>query len=319
MKRRVILCLAGAALALSAATGAQAQFGSIGRALGGVVKEVGLPDFLSGPQPISTNIKDATFADASRDGSSPSDVQSLASLPRDEKGGFVLAAGYYSMLVQSYCLHAGTHGPSSGDGYLYAPVKGSAKDAVIAILQNSNDHPEIAQRDIQQLLWAIVARAKFEDLDNRLKLVAGQLLTPRQLASLNRNALSVLSSNELSSITGGLPGPLRTVVEAESQLRGMLTSTSSSYADMERVAVLAGVAPMGEGSVDVPSIRWSRHPDGYWVRYRPNGYTNTTIDIYVEPGSRAVGKVFDPAEGVAVPGNTARQRLAQSGRPYTNN
>lgn len=317
MKRGVFLSIAGVALALSVATGAQAQFGGLGRVLGSVVKEVGVPDFLSGPQPISTSIKDATFADPSRDGFNPGTAQALTSLTRSDKGGFVLAPGHYTMLAQSYCLHAGTHGPSGGDGYLYAPVKGSAEDAVIAILQNSNAHPEIAQRDIQQLLWAIVARAKFEDLDNRLKLVAGQLLTTRQLASLNRNALSILTSNELSSVTGGLPGPLRTIVEAESQLRGMLTSGSSSYDDMERVAVLAGVAPMGAGSVDVPTSRWSRHPDGYWVRYRPNGYTNTNVDIFVEADSRAVGKVYDPGKSIAVPGNTSRQRLAQSGRVYT--
>src|SRR5690606_5628753 len=141
---------------------------------------------------------------------------------------------------QTYCLHAGTHGPGGGDGYLYAPVKGSAEDAVIAILQNSVDRPEIAQRDIQLLLWAIVARARFENLDNRLKLVAAQLLTQRQLASLNRNALDVLNSRELASLTGGLPAPLRAIAQAESQLRSMLTAGGSNYDDFEAVAMLAG-------------------------------------------------------------------------------
>ncbi len=318
MKRGLFLGLAGIALGLMAATGAQAQFGGLGRIVNSIAREVPVPDFLSGPQPVSTNIRDAVYADPSRDSFAPGEGRPLTDLPRDELGGFVLAPGYYTMVAQTYCLHAGTHGPGGGDGYLYAPVKGSADDAVISILQNSVDRPEIDQRDIQLLLWAIVARARFENLDNRLKLVAAQLLTQRQLASLNRNALDVLNSRELASLTGGLPAPLRAIAQAESQLRSMLTSSGSSYDDFEAVAMLAGVVPLGEGSVDVPAIRWSLHPDGYWVRYRPNGYTNSLVEIFVEDGSEAVGKVYDPGKSVAVPGNTSRQRIAQSGRIYSN-
>lgn len=49
----------------------------------------------------------------------------------------MLQAGYYVFTDQSYCLHAGTHGPGGGDGYLYAPPKGPAEDAVMSILHNS--------------------------------------------------------------------------------------------------------------------------------------------------------------------------------------
>jgi len=50
--------------------------------------------------------------------------------------------------------------------------------------------------------------------------------------------------------------------------------------------------------------------------YLPQGYTNTVVQIWVPQGSPAVGKEYDPATHIAVPGNTARQRLIQSGRPY---
>ncbi len=310
------LILAAASLSTSAA---QAQFGG----LPGVVRALpirppALPNVLSGPQPVSTNIRDAVWGDPSKDGfTPPGAAQSLTSLQRSNQGGFVLRAGYYTMLTQSYCLHAGTHGPGGGDGYLYAPVKGSAQAAVQSILQNSVAHPEIEQHDIQLLLWAIVAKAKFEDLDLRLKNVARQLLTTRQIAGLNRSALSVLSSSELTAVTGGLPGPVRAVVETESRMRGMLSLPGSSYGDIERIAVLGGAAPRGEGSVDTPGSRWSAHPDGYWLRFRPNSYTNTQVEIWVPPGSAGVGKTYDPGTTIAVPGNTARQRLAQSGRVYS--
>jgi hypothetical protein len=109
---------------------------------------------------------------------------------------------------------------------------------------------------------------------------------------------------------------VQSVLRAESDLRGMLTTGAGSYADMERVAVLGGAAPRGEGSVDTPSGRWSAHPDGYFIRYIPSGYSQTLVQIWVEPGSTGVGRVYDPAQHIAVPGNTSRQRLAQSGRVY---
>lgn len=310
----IALILAGSVLA----TTAEAQFGSVTNAVSHLpVKAPAVPDLLGGPAPVSTSIKDAIYGDAAKDGfTPPGKPRDLTALPRSADGGFVLAPGYYIMHAQSYCLHAGTHGPGGGDGYLYAPVKGSAKDTVIAILRNSVSHPEIDQHDIQLLLWAVVARARFEDLDPRLKAVAARLLSARQLAGLNRSALGVLTSPQLASVTGGMPGPLRTIVEAESRMRGLLTTPGSSYADIERVAVLGGMAPRGEGSIDVPATRWSLHPDGYWVRYKPNSYTNTWVEIWVPPGSKGVGKAYDPASSIAVPVNTARQRLAQSGRVY---
>lgn len=312
----VLLVLSGGALL---ATAADAQLGGLG---GTVVRNLpvkgpAIPNLLSGPAPISTSIKDAVWGDASTDGFTPPvAVQDMTTLPRSKEGGFVLGEGYYRMHAQSYCLHAGTYGPGGGDGYLLGPVKGSARDAVTTILRNSAAHPEIAQRDIQLLLWAIVARAKFEDLDMRLKGVAATLLPRKMLLSLNRSALSVFTNPQLNAITGGMPGPVRTVIEAESRMRSLLTTPGSSYADIERVAVLGGMAPRGEGSIDVPASRWSLHPDGYWVRYKPNGYSNTWVEIWVPKGGKGKGKVYDPGTAIAVPVNTSRQRLAQSARVY---
>src|SRR5918997_287056 len=292
---------------------ALAQLGGLG-GLGDKLKKK-TPNLLGDKQPITTSLSDAKWGDSSKDGYTPREAtRSLMTLQRTPNGGFVLQPGYYSMQTQSYCLKAGTHGPGDGDGYLYAPPKGPAEDAVMTVLRNSVQHPEIEQRDIQALLWAIIARAKFEDLQPQMKTTASRLLTPRQLASLNRSALDVLSGNALTDALGGVPEPLRQIAQAEAQLRQMLTTPGASFAEMERVAVLSGAAPLGPGSREVPSGRWSLHPDGYHVRYLPSGYSSTRLEIWVPQGSPSVGKEFDPAAHIAVPGNTARQRLIQSGR-----
>lgn len=310
----VFISLVAICFVLAASTSAFAQLGGLG-GLGDKLKKK-TPNLLGDKAPITTSLSDAKWGDASKDGFTPREAtRSLMTLQRTPNGGFVLQPGYYEMQTQSYCLKAGTHGPGDGDGYLYAPPKGPAEDAVMTIVRNSVNRPEIDQHRIQALLWAIIARAKFEDLQPELKATASQLLTPRQLASLNRSALDALQGNALTDALGGVPEPLRQIAQAEAQLRQMLTTPGASFAEMERVAVLSGNAPLGPGSQNVPSGRWSIHPDGYYVRYIPSGYSSTRVEIWVPQGSPAVGKEFDPATHIAVPGNTARQRLIQSGRP----
>jgi len=315
--RRTFALLSAGAVVAAFAAPAHAQIGGLGRALGRVAGQANVDAVLRGDPPITTSLSDARWAVDSLDNFTPREAKrSLMQLQRTPNGGFVLQPGYYEFHDQSYCLKAGTHGPGGGDGYIYAPPRGPAEDAVMTIVRGSVNKPNIDQHDIQVLLWAIIARSKFEDLDQRLKATAAQLLTPRQLAALNRTALDLVPGPALDAATNRMPPLVRQVFMAEAQLRQMLTQPGTPYDQLERVAVLAGMAPMGEGSRAVPSGRWSLHPDGYYVRYLPYGYTNTLVQIWVPQGSPAVGKEYDPATHIAVPGNTARQRLIQSGRPY---
>jgi hypothetical protein len=317
VSRRTFSLLAAGALLAACAAPADAQIGGLGRSLGRAAGRMNVDAVLRGDPPITTSLTDARWAVDSLDNFTPREAKrSLMQLQRTPNGGFVLQPGYFEFHDQSYCLKAGTHGPGGGDGYIFAPTAGPAEDAVMTIVRGSVNHLDIDQHDVQVLLWAIIARSKFEDLDTRLKSTASRLLTPRQLAALNRTALDLVPGPALNAATDRMPPLLKQVFQAEAQLRQMLTQPGTPYDQLERVAVLAGMAPMGEGSRGVPSGRWSLHPDGYYVRYLPASYTNTVVQIWVPQGSPAVGKEYDPATHIAVPGTTARQRLIQSGRPY---
>ena len=315
--RRIVFLPILAVILCSVQQQSLGQLGKIKDAAGKLGNKAPGSSLLEGTPPITTSLSDATFADPSLDRTPTPGFSSLMSLDRSLGGGFILRAGYYEMHTQSYCLKAGTHGPGGGDGYLYAPPKGPAKDAVVTIVHGSVRHAEIPQQKIQLLLWAIIARAKFENLSPDLKAVAALLLTPQQIATLNRGALDYLPGPAHDKAMQSVPGPVRQALEAEARLRQMLTDPNSSFAQMEAVAVLSGAAPLGEGSFQVPSGRWSRHPDGYFVRYLPSSYSHTLTQVWVPEGSEAIGREYDPAMHIAVPGNTARQRLIQSGRAHS--
>jgi hypothetical protein len=317
-RRLGTVCLPVLMLFLSADIASAQIGGALRRAAGKVSEKVDVSKLLDGDPPITTSLTDAVFADESRDGFTPdSAARPLTELERTRAGGFVLQPGFFEMHTQSYCLKAGTHGPGGGDGYLYAPTQGPADEFVIDIVRSSVHHPDIAQRDIQVLLWAIIARTKFEDLPTPLKVTAAKLLNSRQLSLLNRNALDLVPGPALDQALDNVPSLVRLVLQAEAQLRQMLVDPASSFEQLEAVAVLAGMVGVGEGSRDVPSGRWSKHPDGYYVRYLPRGYSYTVVQVWVPEDSPAIGQAYDPALHIAVPGNTARQRLIQSGRAHT--
>ena len=113
LKRNVLQVLFAVALGVLSVT-SSAQIGGLG-GLGDKLKKK-TPNLLGEKEPITTSLPDAKWGDPSQDGFTPREPQrSLMTLQRTPNGGFVLQPGYYSMQVQSYCLHAGTHGPGGGN------------------------------------------------------------------------------------------------------------------------------------------------------------------------------------------------------------
>lgn len=178
--------------------GASAQFGGLlDKASKAVAskgsKVLGLDKLLKEPEAISTS-----FEDVNRKGEQMPDFQNTAvykpleNLQKNGNDGYLLEAGHFEMTNKSYCLKAGTYAPSKGDGYMYAPTLGKKRDVVIAILKSAEKHPEIAQSDIQMLLWTIIAKTKFIDYSGPVKETALKLLTAEQIFHLEGGALGVL-------------------------------------------------------------------------------------------------------------------------------
>ena len=205
----------------------------------------------------------------------------LADAPRNpETGAFLLTPGvYYRGNLESFCLHAGAWAPVEGKGYLGAPMKGSRAAIIQKLLQRRAQHPELHQRDVQLLLWAILARTGIEDLKGRARHAAFTLLRPDEMLELNGGARGYLSEFALQQVLKRAPAPLRQVLRTENEMRRVLTQTDARFDEVEELAMATGMIPADPRAREIPTQRWTEHPDGFVVRLDMHGYSTTTHHV----------------------------------------
>ena len=246
-----------------------------------------LASFMGGEDPITTSASDALIDVPFLDDYDPEDGFNLSHLPRGANGGFLVHRGLFELEAESFCLHAGTHAPGEGDGYLHAELAGPQAPVVRKILRNSFDHPDVTQREVQLLLWSILARARVEDLPPERRNAAVKLLPPEDLVTLNRNGLGLVPDDVMKLAQKELPDPARQAFEIEARMRSLLTDPASSFEEIEQAAVLFG--DLADDDNSTPRERWSYHPDGYFVRYQPTGYSRTRLQMEF-PAFHAIGR-----------------------------
>lgn len=228
---------------------------------------------------ITTSLSDAVTAVPFLDGYKPPGTSPMSLLPRTEDGAFELTdSGHFAFEAKSYCLAHGKCSPGSDHGAMYAPLRGARADIVHNVLCRAGNHPDILQSDIQSLLWAITSRTRIRDLAPRIRQAADTLLTRSEIRRLNGGALGLIPDEILDEAVERLPPDAQRVLEAEAQLREMLSSAESTYEELEEIAVVLDRPPDAD---TVPRGRWSFHPDGYFIRYCPHGYSRTRITLYV--------------------------------------
>lgn len=248
--------------------------------------------------------------------------------PRTTKGDYMLCAGFYKATVMSFCIRAGTYGPSHGDAYLYAPLKGPRAELMVKILERWKDKPELNQQQIQSLLWAIIAKARFSEMNPQMQFVAVSLLSAKELVEIGGGGLNAIPRPVMENLLLKLPEGLREVYRSENLMREALYMPNSTFEQLERIAMRQGAAQV---SAQFQRGRWTYHPSGCYIRYLPVHYSKTDIQIYVpeqdlstpEPaipeGTQGIPDckiiLFNAIGSVAVPANTGAQRLLQTHFP----
>lgn len=190
-----------------------------------------------------------------------------------ENYDFNLEPGYYTFKLQSYCLKAGTYGPTKGRGYLIAPLLGKRSDLVYNIISKSVNHPEIEQHDIQVLLWGIIYGAKFTDYSIDFQNRVRPLLTAAEIVDLSLDLKNVPLDV--------MPDDIKKVAQYYKDLRERVTNPNLTYNEISRYAMAQGVAPPEEPfSKYVEKGLWAYIGDGYYMRAMPEGYPTTYVELY---------------------------------------
>jgi len=274
----------------------QLVYGQFGQILDNAVekgKELSAPgiekkllSMLEKRQPVSTSFDDAIYEADELGNFEPqeNEYKPLDLQPRLENGSYRLQSGVYTMDSKSFCLRGYTHGPSRGDGHLYAPLKGQRADLVQSIIERYGMNPDVPQQEVQVLLWGIIAGADTKTLGKQYAHTLSRLFTASELAKLaQENFVDDLSDGLLAEAKKfgikNLPPQVTNILDANRNLKSMVQQ-NKTFAEIEKLAVIAGVAPK-DMIREVSKGRWSYHPDGFFVRFFPNGYAQTRVDVYV--------------------------------------
>ena len=232
--------------------------------------------------PLTTNINDASNGLPFLDGFAPKRFVSMSTLKRTPEGTFVTKPGAYAAVLRTYCLHAGTYGPSKGNGYVNAPLRGGQAKIVEKLLQvDTTKFGPNGQHTMQSLLWAILSQAKYDSFSPELRAMGDLCLDPDQRRELNGGYVGMLPPAIKQKIDAELQHTLGPIIEAEQRIRTLVTSPKLPFAEMERLAVLTGEPPAAETDRDIPATRWVLNEQGVFVRYHSIGYPRTRVDTYV--------------------------------------
>lgn len=183
--------------------------------------------------------------------------------------------GYYRLKLKSFCLKTGGYAPADGSGYLIAKMKGVKASLIRDVIDRYSFNPQIDQRDVQRLIWAIEAGAQYSKLNNEFKIRIAPLLSPQDILSMEADPY------EIAELV--LPDEVKNVLKVYESVRNILYSASSDYDELERIAVRTGTPPSKDEKVKVEKGNWTLMNNGYYVRIFPQAYRTTYMEVY-KPG-----------------------------------
>ena len=236
-------------------------------------------------EPVSTSIDDVfphfrSIGDYSPQPASDEVMNELA-----QNGKVTLGPGVYDFYLQSFCLDAGRHGPSSDSAYLIAPLKGKRSSIVRNILENSARCPDIPQHKIQTLIWAISSSTKYGGMSRDLQLIADQLLAKDDLRSLGKCFLDKIpkpiQDRLLTELKKKLPKEILHILDTADDIKWKIADARTTYEELERAAIRFGKAPVPKNMLEVKQGVWSLAEKRCFVRVFPIGYSKTRMQVFI--------------------------------------
>ncbi len=297
-------------------------------------------DALLPDEPLTTSLRDARFEEPALDAINPQDgdfaVLNAAEMNAD--GAFVLSPGFYRLDAVAFVLRPGFSFITEETTFIYAEPKGSRVELIQSVLRRSCRRPDIANRAVQSLIVEIALGRTYSDLSPELRYAAAELLSISERFELNGGLLSLADNGLINRLFGGVPSAVHNVVSRGKKLRGELRDHAETFTSaMEFANLLAGGEEVAGMLRFIPSGRWSRHLDGYFVRYYFLSPGRLRFELFVplemtydEQGvlqnigplnrsdlraARRPAVLFYPSRHIAVTSNPAAPMLVSSGMP----
>lgn len=250
---------------------------------GGQLPDLKLPsisDLMRGEAPLSMSIQDAPILgwdEFKRLGIS-GEARVLGQSDKNERGTFRLGPGHYKMSIRSFCCRGYTYGPTKGMGYVLGPWKGAKSGFVQELLRSYGRNPQVDQKDVQLLIWAVIARVKPQDMNSGAQRALVQLMGKDGGKLLADGAVDYITGKVADDLFKKANKELKPILEFENKIRGLHRKANATYEEFERLAVLE---PKEELKSMVPGGTWNLSPDGYLIRFDPRGYSRTDVDVII--------------------------------------
>ncbi len=267
--------------------------------------------------PLATSLADAIQGETLPSSVEPKAFDPLLKLARVPGGAFILKAGIYEAYVQSYSLEPYDQGWGRASAFFPAPIKGRRAKVISDILKYSELHPDVPQAYIQNLLGLTVYGTDLEKMPAQTQQAAAQILPKEtlllikgaaQAKSLEKTLLGVLGRHAPKGVQE-VAGAVATAQAIDNQY-GITKTAGDLKTNLESKEFTAS----GERGA------WVQMPGGFYVRYLPEGYAKTRLQVivpeaameHVDPNKPLT---FDPTQYLAVHAGTPAQRLGISLRP----
>jgi hypothetical protein len=254
---------------------------------------------------LTTSLSDAIHTDILDPSVSPKEFKPLLKLDRADDGSFILKSGFYEAYVESYCFENPDNMTARIGAFFPAPIKGPRATVIAAVLKQSELHPEIGQPAIQQLLSAIFAGTDLEKMPMPVQQTAVTIL-PRAVAKQLQG--SAVAKDADSTVMNVINQHLKALSASQKQDLLMAKNTADS---LQRVG-----ADVQADRADLPAARgtWAQMPGGFYVRYLPDSYNRTRLQIMVPDAGLmqadpAHPLTFDPTQFLAILSQAPGQRL----------
>lgn len=297
----------------------QAQANSAGTALGNAAN-IDLSAVTGAT--LSTSLSDAIHLSILPPSIDPQEFEPLLKLPRNDQGAFILKAGIFEAFVESFSLEPYDPGYPRQMAFFPAPIKGRTAKVISDTLKYSELHPDVQQAWIQNFLGLTVYGKHLEEMPAPTQQAAAKILPKETLALIHGASQAKKLGKILLSQIGRQVGArdskaaqeINSAIDKEKKIDQAIGITTT-------VGALKGnIASLGVAADSAPRGSWAEMPGGFYVRYLPEGYARTKLQVIVpeaafEHADPKTPLTFDPTQYLAVHVGTPAQRLGITLRP----